>query len=421
MNGADESRRRFLRRGVAVAAIGAAGCAGRGEEEPGTDQGNDVPGTSGITDPVPPEATPATLAPGDGEPREFGVAAALDGRTALVGAPPGLDTTGAAYVFEWAGDGWRQEATLTPEEKTGGFGEAVALSGDVALVGAPPSWEVERAGPGAVHVFERSGGAWRRTARLTPRYPDQSVRFGTAVDLDGRTALVGDCNRAESSIEEFGPAHVFDGTGEGWTVERVLSPRPAFGPYDAVSGFGWSVAVDGDAALVGGLEAWRTEEELVTVNSMPQMNVESERVPATYAFTRTGSGWVQETAVRGLLGWTVALSPPYALIGDLVEGESVSAVAVERRENRWERHARLGGDSPSGTQAAVALDGEVAVVGGGGSVHAFELGEDGWTRRTTLAPADGSTGFGRAVALEGTTALVGAAGEPPGAAHVRRV
>ncbi|QSQ12087.1 FG-GAP repeat protein [Myxococcus landrumensis] len=80
---------------------------------------------------------------GDG----FGGAVAIQGDTAVIGAP--LDTTkhlirmrmGSAYVFTRSGPTWslQQKLLLPTDDAEGadGFGSSVAMSGNTVLIGAP--------------------------------------------------------------------------------------------------------------------------------------------------------------------------------------------------------------------------------------------------------------------------------------------
>jgi hypothetical protein len=75
---------------------------------------------------------------------QFGTALALDGNTALVGAPthqldPSIGRIGVAYVFVRNGTVWTRRARLNANDGAANdyFGAAVALNGDTALIGAP--------------------------------------------------------------------------------------------------------------------------------------------------------------------------------------------------------------------------------------------------------------------------------------------
>jgi hypothetical protein len=119
----------------------------------------------------------------------FGQSVAIDGRTAVVGAPFKNDERGAAYVFVRTGTTWSQQAELTasngePEDL---FGTSVAISGRTALAGASG----KLGETGAAYVFVRTGRVWSQQAELTAADGDQGDEFGGAVRISGTTALAG--------------------------------------------------------------------------------------------------------------------------------------------------------------------------------------------------------------------------------------
>ena len=75
-----------------------------------------------------------------------------------------------------------------------------------------------------------------------------SDRFGFAVDIDGRRAVVGAIGTdIAPGIVDQGAAYVFDFDGTVWQLtQRLEAPNPA-----NTDQFGWSVAVDGDLVAVG--------------------------------------------------------------------------------------------------------------------------------------------------------------------------
>jgi hypothetical protein len=175
----------------------------------------------------------AKLIASDAAPLDnFGIAVALDGDRALVGAW-GKAFVGAAYVFERDGTGaWHETAKLLSGDSLSGtalFGQSVALSGERALVGDRTQ--------GAAYVFERdAGGTWSRTARLSG---SANAFFGYDVALDGARALVG---------AYWGPsARLFEQKPNGAWAERVELVHEAQG----TDWFGYSVALSGDWIAVG--------------------------------------------------------------------------------------------------------------------------------------------------------------------------
>ncbi len=190
----------------------------------------------------------------DGRANEyFGLSVALSGGTALVGA---RDATidrytprqGAAYVFDEAGGAWTQAQKLYASD--GGsndfFGSSVALDGDTALVGAPNAYgngEYQ----GAAYLFRRSGGAWTQFQKLRGTNGRSIDQFGISVALSGSTALVGAYLAEVDGRSQQGAVHAFAASERGWVqADRLVASDGAAGNQ-----YGWSVALDGTTALTG--------------------------------------------------------------------------------------------------------------------------------------------------------------------------
>src|SRR6185312_16086252 len=109
---------------------------------------------------------------------------ALDGDTALVGAPDVTDTVpGAVYLFTRRGTVWSREASLTTGKIGDFYGKSVAVHGDTAVVGAPQ--RAEGSARGAVFVYARTGAAWAQTQEL--RGVAGTFDMGLVTALDGVT------------------------------------------------------------------------------------------------------------------------------------------------------------------------------------------------------------------------------------------
>jgi hypothetical protein len=118
----------------------------------------------------------------------FGRSVAISGSTAVVGGPGTSFNRGAAYVFAHNTTGWSQQAKLTPEEVLSEhFGASVAVDGSTAVVGAP----FKHLGTGAAYVFVRSAGKWSQQAELTALGGAAGDRFGSSVAISGSTAVLG--------------------------------------------------------------------------------------------------------------------------------------------------------------------------------------------------------------------------------------
>jgi hypothetical protein len=182
----------------------------------------------------------------------FGYSVALSGDTALIGAPQkkvGANyVQGAAYVFVRSHGVWsRQGGALTASDGAAGdaFGYSVALSGGTALVGAPTGQYAAEAGKGAAYVFVRSRGVWsRQGGALTAVNGVAGESFGRAVALFGDTALVGAPRKNRSQ----GAAYMFVRSQGAWSQQGdALTASDGA----AVDWFGQTVALSGDATMVG--------------------------------------------------------------------------------------------------------------------------------------------------------------------------
>jgi len=175
----------------------------------------------------------------------FGTAVAIDGETLLVGAPfadPDENSTGAVYVYERVDGAWERQTMLSPADPAdvvyqGRFGQAVALDGDTAVVGAP---EIPR-GSGRAYVFQRTETGWTQNARVSAPDIEDGAEFGTSVAINDETVVVG-----AQQAHETGRAYVFR-ANDTWTDPLRLT---AADPHEDVE-FGAAVALLDGAALVG--------------------------------------------------------------------------------------------------------------------------------------------------------------------------
>ena len=148
----------------------------------------------------------------------FGTAVTVAGDTVLVGAPYAESDgqeTGAVFVYERAADGWLHQTTLTPDDAVDDslFGQSVALDGGTAVVGAPSD------GGGSAYVFEQTETEWTRRARLTATDADSGDDFGWSVAYTGGLAVLGAPKSGGT-----GHAYVFR-AADGWTETRRLVPE----------------------------------------------------------------------------------------------------------------------------------------------------------------------------------------------------
>src|SRR5262245_40079709 len=208
----------------------------------------------------------------------FGSSVAINGNTAVIGAPgyPFDGTTtprGAAYVFVRNGDLWTFQAKLVPNDGTADmlFGDSVAISGDIAVIGAPFQDLPGRPGTGAAYVFRRSGNLWSQDTRLVG--DATALSFGRQVAIDG-TTIVANANDAENR----GSAYVFTpgfaagpGLPQPWNLQqKLLAPNGQ--PGDR---FARGLALRGNTIIAG----------------TPRARVGGVMRGAVFVFNRTSTVW----------------------------------------------------------------------------------------------------------------------------------
>lgn len=173
------------------------------------------------------------------------------------------------------------------------FGMSVAVSGNVGLVGSVRDGAV--LGPGAAYLLDLSTGDILH--RLEQQTPEMGAAFGSAVSLSGNTALVG-AARATVGGVTAGAAFLFD-VNTGGLIQTFESPLPAAG-----NGFGLSVTVSGNLALIGAPDEDRSGIDSGTAYLFDVITgnlLHTFASPAPHAIGRFGS--------------SVALSANMALVG----------------------------------------------------------------------------------------------------------
>ena len=224
------------------------------------------------------------------------------------------------------------------------FGNSVAVSGDTVVVGANQedssttgvnSTPNESAvNSGAAYVFSRSGTTWSQQAYLKASNTGAGDLFGYSVTMSGDTVVIGAWQEDSStkgvnstpneSAGGSGATYVFTRSGMTWSQQAYLKA----GNTGAGDLFGYSVAVSGDAIVVG---AWQEDSSTTGVNSTP--NEGAGGSGAAYVFTRSGTTWSQQaylkagnTGMNHNFGFSVAVSGDTVVVGAYGEGSSSTGV-----------------------------------------------------------------------------------------------
>ena len=183
----------------------------------------------------------------------FGASMALDGSTLVVGANGatvgGNAAQGAVYVFTESNGTWTQTQKLTVSDGAAydNFGLSVALKGSTILVGSPQATIGGNAGQGALYVFAESNGTWSQVQKLTASDGAANSNFGESVALNGSTALIGANNATVKGHSFQGAAYIFTESNGTWSQVQKLTASDGA----ANSNFGSAVALNGSTALIG--------------------------------------------------------------------------------------------------------------------------------------------------------------------------
>jgi hypothetical protein len=306
----------------------------------------------------------------------YGTMVASEGDTAAVGAPLQdelAEGAGAVYILErdhGGGAEWGEAAKiLSPDGAINDkFGTTVALGGGTLLVGAPFD---DDHGPasGSAYVFRRDGSLWQFIAKLTAPDGLSNYEFGSFLDVDGNTAVVGNPYDTIPGTPGCGSVYVFQEIGGTWAFVTKLFATDA-GSYDRL---GTSVAVDGDRVLSGA----------------PYAEAPGTHTGAAYVFHRNLGGpnqWGQAAKLTASgdwssqrLGESVAIHGDVAVVGDPYgHGSLAGAVYVFQRtpggQGSWIETAKLLAPDPEG---------------GDNFGHAVSIGDVGIAVGTTRADGNG--------------------------------
>lgn len=351
----------------------------------------------------------------------FGNAIALDANTVVVGSY--LDNIGAtsdpgsAFIFTRSGTTWTQQAKLTASDAAANdeFGTAVGISGNTVTVGAPRADIGANVDQGAAYVFTRTGTTWTQQQKLVAADGSADDQFGTAVDVDANTAVVGAYFDDTAAVSNHGSAYVWTRSGVTWTLQQKLVAA------DAATGdrLGVSVAVDVDTIITGAY----------------QDNVSVADQGSAYVWTRSGATWTEQqqliasdAADSDQFGWSVALSGNTAVVGadfdDVgANANQGSAYVFLRSSGVWMQQAQLFASDGAANDKfgwSVGVDVDTAVVGayaatvganaGQGAAYVYGRSGTAWSQQQKLTAATGnvSSEFGIGVTVQSDTVLVGA-------------
>jgi hypothetical protein len=164
----------------------------------------------------------------------FGYSVDVSGDFAIVGT-----VNNGAYIYQSIGGDFstdwffRGKLLSSDYNQNDHFGSPVSISGNIAMVGAPFN-DLK----GAVYIFERVGGVWIETAKITSPDPIDYGSFGQSISLSGHSALIG--------TSQQGKVYLFERqNSNNWDLITTIKDNG----IDHNNGFGDCVGLDANSAV----------------------------------------------------------------------------------------------------------------------------------------------------------------------------
>jgi hypothetical protein len=336
----------------------------------------------------------------------FGRSVGISGNTAIIGAhsddalilgAPVLGS-GSAYLFDVTTGNELFKLTASDAAASDSYGWSVAIDDGVAVVGAP-FHDGAGSDTGSAYLYDVSTGQ----QLFNPIASDAAARdfFGWSVAVSDGVAIVGaPFNDDDGSTS--GSAYLFD-VLTGSQLFKLTASDAA-----ASDSFGWSVAIDGNTAIVGAL---RNDAAYLF-----DVNTGEERFKLTASDAAGGESF----------GASVAINGNTAIVGAEADSDAGTASGsaylfnVTTGQELFKLTA-TGAAASDEFGSAVAIFGEVAIVGAkgvegnSGSAYTFDVATGNQILEPIGSDTVGSDRFGLSVAISDGTALVGAQGNDDGA------
>jgi hypothetical protein len=324
----------------------------------------------------------------------FAFSASISGDYAIVGAYAEdedasgnntLNMAGSAYIFMRNGTSWDQQAKIVASDRTRGdvFGSIVSISGDYAIVGVRDEDEDASGNntlsmAGSAYIFMRNGTSWDQQAKIVASDRDAYDGFGHSVSISDDYAIVG----ARDEEQDASGNNTLEGAGSAYIFYRdgsTWAQQTKIVASDRAAGdrFGNSVSISGDYAIVG---APGEDEDASGNDTLTSAG-------SAYIFKRDGTSWSQQAMIvasdrgeRDEFGNSVSISDDYAIVGAAHESEDASG-------NNTRKYA--------------------------GSAYIFMREGTNWTQQAKIVASTRSMYdlFGYSASISGDYAIVGVPGE----------
>ncbi|MBU1114795.1 MAG: T9SS type A sorting domain-containing protein [Bacteroidetes bacterium] len=210
----------------------------------------------------------------------------------------------------------------------------------------------------ATLVFPQS---WDQIIKAVASDRAASDGFGVSVSISGDYAIVGaSFEDIDASNVDAGSAYIFVRSGETWIQQqKIVASDRAAGDR-----FGISVSISGDYAIVG---AYKEDEDA-------SGGITMSNAGSAYIFVRSSETWTQQQkivasdrAISDYFGRSVSISGYYAIVGAFYEeGSAGSAHIFVRSDQTWSEQQKIVASDRGASDyfgISSSISGDYAVVG----------------------------------------------------------
>lgn len=275
------------------------------------------------------------------------------------------------------------------------YGTSVDIQGDTIIVGAPGRY-YDNPRPGYADVFREHKGVWRHEVRLASPIGYPTDLFGSSVLLVNDLAIITAPRDFDGRVN-VANLYVFKRSGKQWNLREQLKT--------GLSGFSTSLATDGRRVLLGHPSADRV---LVYRLQGKKLLFTQELIPSDCPALCWGSGF----------GSAVAIDGDRIIVGRIGDwdngGDGVGSAYIFRFNPTTQSYLQEAKLLPAGFQPYlfgmdVEIVGDVALVSQeiflSFDVQVFHAQGNQWSLQQRIFPPN-LGGFNPAMALEGSKVLI---------------
>ena len=280
------------------------------------------------------------------------------------------------------------------------FGRDIAISGNVMIVSAMEG-DCDTSQPcGAAYIYRFDGIVWEQEAKLIDVLGDQGDGYGVSVAVDGDVAVVG-ALFAGDNPQQGGAALIFRKNGSSWIQEARLTGQNMLG---------WEVKIQGEMALI-------SEQVSSPVGDSSGV---------VHIYRKNGSTWTLEDTLEPTVagnhanfGSNMALGNGVLAVGAYSTPHPTSYGAVYLYQlvgQQWVERQVINGTYFRNTLGeSLSLSGDLLFISGiqeanpdTGIGYIYRYNGLSWTLEDTVIPSGATEFDGFAVAIAGDLAVVGA-------------